>query len=168
MTERLPAPVAVTGGPRPDFDALWRAADLPDVDRDAWREVLGYRTRVPDDAVRLASHGWTPEDVVKARTEPRTYWPELGEPRPTHSAEAVASLAVLADETARFHDASASLARSVRADYVRVLAERESWPNPRIADLLEITRQRVRMILRVQDGQVDQVHRVEHRLRRVR
>lgn len=131
------------------WDVLWASADLPDQDRDAWRQVMRYRTQVPDDAVRLARLGWTPHDVLAARVGspdgPKVYGPCSGDA----PSERMAALAALADETMRYHDFYAALANQYRGEYVQVLAgrrDRDGWTYDRIGWLISVSKQRARVI----------------------
>ncbi|TCL87844.1 hypothetical protein EDF31_102553 [Curtobacterium sp. PhB142] len=58
----------------------------------------------------------------------------------------------LAEETARYHDARAGLAREIRTQYMLDLAQRlpsgQRWPHERIGLVIGVTKQRVQQILR--------------------
>lgn len=145
-----------------DIDLLWQTAALPSDSRDQWREALAYRTKLPDEAEVLAGYGWAPEDVVAARTDPTVYWPDRGKPwqhrlddDPAADGDAGrrrAALMALAEETARYHDARAGLARELRTQYMLDLAKRlpsgQRWSHERIGLVLGVTKQRVQQILR--------------------
>ncbi|WP_156762016.1 hypothetical protein [Microbacterium karelineae] len=140
----------------PDWDALWSDAEIPGGRNGAWRDVLAYRTKLPDDAIRLAGHGWSPELVVAARDNPNLYYdsedlPVVDESYPDEAVPAgIAAKLVLADETAKWHESRMQLARELRWKHMRRLAARTDlgWSHQMIGDLIGLTRQRVRAILR--------------------
>lgn len=139
----------------PDWDALWEEAVIPDGRNDEWRRVLAYRTKLPDDAVRLAAQGWTPELVVAAREIPWLYFTDDDSPEAhKHYPEGVdvpastAAKLLLADETAKWHEAQMRLAREVRWLRIRELADARGWSHQAIGDLIGLTRQRIRAIVR--------------------
>jgi len=138
----------------PDWDALWSAAEIPGGRNDVWRKVMAHRTKLPDDAIRLAGEGWTPELVVAARDNPSLYmthataheqYPDWAEVPASYAAKLM-----LADETAKWHESRMQLARELRWHHMRHLAERADprWSHQMIGDLIGLTRQRVRAILR--------------------
>ncbi len=103
----------------PNWDVLWADANLPDGTAEAWRAVFADRTRVPDEAEHLAAHGWTPQDVLDARANPRVLLApseHLDLTRFTGASALTQALAVLAQEVANYHAARADLARSVVTD----------------------------------------------------
>lgn len=146
----------------PMWDLLWERADLPSALRDEWRAVMAYRTKLPDDAEILAAYDWTPAVVLAARTDPSLYWPDMHEDlskRLDHDHAAGddagkrrAALMALAEETARYHDNRARLAREIRTQYMKDLAERlpkeQRWSHERVGLVLSLTKQRVQQILR--------------------
>jgi hypothetical protein len=152
----------------PDFDAIWASAVLPDTDREQWRRVMSYRTRLPEDAEILAAYGWTPADIVAARTESSLYWVDrhlsirevleydraaADRSRGDHVGPGTTpALMLLAEETARYHQSCANVARAVRTQYVLDLSDRrpkeERWSYEKIGELLGLSRQRVRQIVR--------------------
>ena len=90
----------------PDWDAMWEAAEIADGRNEEWRNVLKYRTQLPDDAIRLAGEGWTPELVVAARDNPSLYmthatareqYPDWAEVPASYAAKLM-----LADETVSY------------------------------------------------------------------
>jgi len=58
----------------------------------------------------------------------------------------------LAEETARYHDSRASLAREIRTQYMLDLAQRlpkeQRWSHEKVGLVLNLTKQRVQQILR--------------------
>ncbi|CAN7526759.1 hypothetical protein LJR044_003736 [Microbacterium foliorum] len=146
----------------PMWDLLWERADLPDAHRDQWRAVMSYRSKLPDDAEILAAYDWTPADVLAARTDPSLYWPDMHEhwskrldDDPAADGDAGrrrAALMALAEETARYHDSRASLAREIRMQYMLDLARRlpkeQRWSHEKVGLVLSLTKQRVQQILR--------------------
>lgn len=146
----------------PMWDLLWEKAYLPPELRDQWRAAMSYRTKLPDEAEILAGYGWTPTDVLAARTRPAMYWPDINkdwsvrfDDNPAADNDAGrrrAALMALAEETARYHDSQASLAREVRTQYMLDLAQRirkeHRWSHELIGLVLSLTKQRVQQILR--------------------
>lgn len=153
-------PVDITNPPL--WDLLWDSAAVPPAERNEWREVMAYRTKLPDEAEVLAGYGWTPAEVVAARTDPTVYSPDLYKPwyERMDADPAVdcdggrrwAALMVLAEETARYHDSRARLAREIRTQYMLDLAQRlpkeQRWAHEVIGLALSLTKQRVQQILR--------------------
>lgn len=123
---------------------------------------MAYRTKLPDDAEILAAYDWTPADVLAARTDPSRYWPGMHEhwskrldDDPASDGDAGrrrAALMALAEETARYHDNRASLAREVRTLYMADLTQRlpkeQRWSHEKVGLVLNLTKQRVQQILR--------------------
>lgn len=141
----------------PDWDALWASAEIPGGRNETWREVMSYRTKLPDHAIRLASHGWTPELVAAARDNPYLYWSAEDAvgilDRLTDDTErptSTVALLVLADETAKWHESRMRLARDLRWMHIRRLAASDEgrWSHERIGTLIGLTRQRIRAIVR--------------------
>jgi hypothetical protein len=130
----------------PDYDASWIAADLPDHERAAWREVLAYRTKLPNDAVTYSKAGLTPQDLKSARTDPLSYWPGHVQGDDLDS-EVLDRFALLATETARFHEAQIGIAREIRQQYMRELSAR-GRSHESIGAPLGLSRQRVRAIVK--------------------
>lgn len=138
----------------PDWDAMWEVAEIADGRNEEWRNILKYRTQLPDDAIRLAGEGWTPELVVAARDNPSLYmthatareqYPDWAEVPASYAAKLM-----LADETAKWHESRMQLARELRWHHMRHLADQADlgWSHQMIGDLIGLTRQRVRAILR--------------------
>lgn len=133
-----------------DWDAIWETVEIPGGRAGEWREVLAYRTKLPDDAIRLAGHGWTPEQVVSARDAPLAYFGD------DNTSSTTAALIVLADETAKWHESRMQVARELRWLHVRRLAAQEEpkWSHQQIGDLVGLSRQRVREIIRSKSSAV--------------
>lgn len=140
---------------RSNWDRMWEAADLPEGTCRQWQDVLGYRTQLPDDAVVLAHHGWTPEDVLRARANWIAAFPELGVGGSrwmVRTEEESAAWAVLANEVATYHENQRRLVLGERAQFISDLVERlpieRRWSQTKVAQLLGLTKQRVQEILK--------------------
>lgn len=143
------------------WDLLWERALLPDAHREQWRAVMSYRSKLPDDAEILAAYGWTPGDVLAARTDPSVYWPDMHEhwskrldddpAADNDDGRRRAAHLALAEETARYHDSRARLAREIRTLYMCDLAQRlpkeQRWSHEKVGLVLNLTKQRVQQIL---------------------
>lgn len=153
MSEEMPVAVALRGQKIDwgKWDRMWDAADLPEGTHRQWQSVMRYRTQLPDDAVVLARHGWTPQDVLAARTDWFERFPELLHGGAKGEEEA-AAWALLADETAKYHESCRRLALGERAQFISDLAERLPeglrWSQARVAQLLGLRKQRVQAILK--------------------
>jgi len=130
----------------PDYAALWAAAALPDTERNTWREIMAHRTDFPDDAERLSEHGWTPDQVVQARTTLIADWSIAMD----NIKDRIADRVVLADETSKFHESEARSARQLRNDCILVIlhvgTDDARWTHASVGALVGLTRQRVRAI----------------------
>lgn len=155
--------IASSNSEPPMWDLLWEMADLPDDQRDEWRKVLDYRTKLPDDAEILAAFGWTPADVRMARWDDMRIGPYKHDDwrNPPNESDPAsdgdggrrrAALMALAEETVRYHDSQAQYARIIRTQYLLDLAQRlpkdQRWSHERIGLVLGLSKQRVQQIIR--------------------
>ncbi|SEB29665.1 hypothetical protein [Arthrobacter woluwensis] len=157
MAEEVPVAHAFAGGEIDwrKWGRGWEAADLPEGTHQQWQAVMRYRTQLPDDAVVLARHGWTPQDVVAARTDWFGRFPEMlrgGVKELYRTEEEAVAWALLADETAKYHESQRRLVLGERAQFISDLAERlpagRRWSQARVAELLGLKKQRVQAILK--------------------
>jgi len=152
MTDASPSPTGLVRDPHEDiWKEAWASADLPDTDREAWRDAMSYRTNTPVDAVGLAALDLTPSQVVQARTSTRLYGSPFDRRKLADwPITRLAAHAALANETAQFHDFYREVALSERGVFVQALAERptEAWTFDKIGALIGVTKQRARVIAR--------------------
>ncbi|WP_311215341.1 MULTISPECIES: hypothetical protein [unclassified Arthrobacter] len=166
MSELEQYPVAKVGDPVQDWDERWRSSAIPEEDKPLWRDLI-YWSQSPVLAERLAVHGWNPEHLAAAVQDPY-YLPKLerrlgNDPELRRNSDTVeeARLLVLADVVSRVIEHRLGLALQIRRNAMSSLAEprnneglspAKGWTFDRIGELVGLTKQRVRAIVRGRGG----------------